>query len=200
MHSCHIWTRIHSEKSMTSHSMSIDQKTCCVCWRAGAVWADRRGEPEGRAVAHLCQQTGSGHCIAGQRDRWRTQPAHLPGPPVADSGLLGCVWGGSPGQADWTQISWNQCRAIVIEAHLVPPLVSLKGWHELDLQQHCKQEEVNLHQQTRVEPKSHKRASQHCTVELEFCFYVIFMDVFQVLACLKFNEAIRYIWSVVNIF
>lgn len=146
-------TRIHSGKS---YFVSLDRNPCCVCWRAGAVRADRRGESEGRAGAHLCQQTGSGHSIAGQRDRRGTQPAHLPGPPVADSGLLGCVWGRSSGQTYWTKISWNQCHAIVNEAHSVPPLVSLKGWHELDLQQHCKQEEVNPRQQTRVEQKTHE--------------------------------------------
>lgn len=53
-----------------------------------------------------------------------------------------------------TKISWNQCHVTVNEAHSAPPLVSLKGWHELDLQQHCKQEEVNLRQQTRVEHKT----------------------------------------------
>lgn len=131
---------------------------------AGAVRADRRGEPEGRAGAHLCQQTGSGHSIAGQRDRRGTQPTHLPGSPVADPGLLGCVWGRSPGQTYWTKI-------IVNEAHLVPPLLSLKGRHELDLQQHRKQKEVNLRPQARVKQKT--RVGHHSIANWNWNFVFI---------------------------
>lgn len=46
---------------------------------------------------------------------------------------------------------------MVNEAHSVLPLISLKGRHELDLQQHRKQEEVTLRQQTRGEQKTHER-------------------------------------------
>lgn len=57
------------------------------------------------------------------------------------------------------------------KAHVVPPVVSLKGWHELDLQQHCKQEEVNLRPQTRVEQNTHKE--QHSIADWNWNFVFV---------------------------
>lgn len=106
MHSSHICMKIQSDETDDNDLNVIPLKSInsldhrspdwdCV-W-AGAVRADRRGESKRCSGAHLCQQAGSGHGVTGQRDRRGTQPAHVPGPWVADSGLLSCVRGGSSG-------------------------------------------------------------------------------------------------------
>lgn len=106
MHSSHIYMKILSDETdendlnvipLISIKSLDHQSPDCDCVWAGAVRADRRGESKRCSGAHLCQQAGSGHGVTGQWDRRRTQPAHVPGPWVADSGLLSCVWGGSSG-------------------------------------------------------------------------------------------------------